>query len=46
MSKRIIYVRTPKTAGTSVDEVLRQRFESPIQIDGKTKHWPSQAQLE
>ena len=45
MNKRIIYVKTPKTGGTSVEEILRQANKPYIRIDGKTRRWPSESQL-
>lgn len=43
--KRIIYVKTPKTAGTSVENLLRGVLESHVHIYGQTRKWPSEEQL-
>jgi hypothetical protein len=45
MAKRIIYVKTPKTAGTSVEEALRETIKPHIRIDGSTSRWPGQSEL-
>lgn len=45
MSQKVIYVKTPKTASTSLREILRQSFSPVVEIYVETKHWPDRQVL-
>lgn len=45
LTLRLIYVKTPKTAGTSVLHALRQYFPDLVHIAARHRHWPSASTL-
>lgn len=45
MTSQLIYVKTPKTAGTSILSVLQDRFESYVHISGRHRYWPSEDEI-
>lgn len=44
-SPQLIYVKTPKTAGTSILSALRERFGSCVHIAGRHRGWPSEDEI-
>lgn len=45
MKDQLIYVKTPKTAGTSILSVLRDRFDSCVHIAGRHRYWPGEDEI-
>lgn len=45
-TQRVLYVKTPKTAGTSIVKVLTDVYGSALRIDGKSVVWPRPSVLE
>lgn len=44
-SKRLIYVKTPKTGGTSILSILKSHFPNHTHIAARHKNWPSYEDL-